>query len=151
MTNKYLIEPNELFSITYCNKEIHFEFGGFDHTIHEDIVEYGIEYYFDKSIDEIANNAKEWDSIDFRAIEKNYSKALLEAIDKKFKVNFLESFKEVYYPKQYNYVNNSIVLEANKINSKTLDFIKNNYQEIKTFLNDYYNLLELEFDIIIND
>ena len=137
-----------LFSECYAKENFAFNFGGFYHSIHDEVIDSLVDYEADyRGIEESSQEYEDfYGTIDFNATCKNYVESMLKAIDKKLGCNLQECFIEIISPKYYNYTTDYILLDKTKANEKLIELF-NQEQELKNYFDDYYNFAELEFDL----
>lgn len=137
-----------LFEQIYSKNHLAFNFGGFYHSIHDNIVDSLVEQQADYL--ELKENTQEYDNfygaIDFNKTFQNYIDSMLEAIDKKFGCNLKECFVERVKPSCYNSSTDYILLDKSKANND-LKKLFSQEQELKDYFDDIYNFSELEFEI----
>jgi hypothetical protein len=126
-----------------------FEFGGFYQGLYHDIIESAIERDLEYVNEQYGLDIDESDNdlFDYDATCLNYANSLLKAIDKELKTNFCECFVKIDKPKYYNYSTDALQLDRTKANKKLLDLIYKDDSELKDFLNNFDNCIELEFDV----
>jgi len=122
-------------------KEIEFNlnFGGFYESIHSHKIDDSISNYYDKDIDDIYDDPKIYDQIDFKAMQKNYCiewlDEYLKIVDNHNQLNI--EFKGIDSPKYYNFetdkinavINESIVDSIIKdANHDLIEYINENSQ-----------------------
>ena len=128
--------------------EFNLNFGGFYESIHSYMIDDSIANYYDKDIDDIYENDKIYNQIDFKAMQKNYC---IEWLNEYLKIvdnhNLLGvKFKGINSPEYYNYetdkinasINESIVDRLIKnANHDLIEYINENSQSYDGF-NSWY-------------
>ena len=132
-----------LFTIIESYNEAHFNFGGFYHTIHDAVIDSNVEAMNTIEINDCGID------VDYNSSQRNYCDALLESIDTKFKTNFKDCFVRIWSPDYYNYNNDSILIDLTKLNNAAKNLVYNvkKQKKLENYLNDFNNLLELEFEV----
>lgn len=134
--------------------EFNLNFGGFYESIHSYMIDDSIANYYDKDIDDIYENDKIYDQIDFKAMQKNYC---IEWLNEYLKIvdnhNLLGvKFKGIESPEYYNYetdkinasINESIVDRLIKnANHDLIEYINQNSQSYDGFHSHYIGFNEV--------
>jgi len=134
--------------------EFNLNFGGFYESIHSYMIDDSIANYYDKDIDDIYENDKIYDQIDFKAMQKNYC---IEWLNEYLKIvdnhNLLGvKFKGINSPEYYNYetdkinasINESIVDRLIKnANHDLIEYINQNSQSYDGFHSHYIGFNEV--------
>lgn len=134
---------NNLLEINTNQQEIIFNFGGFYDSNHLAIIESNLDSTIDNIDNEKIKEFKKNDLFDFENTKINYTKALLKLIDNNFNTNFLECFKQVWSPKEYNFATDKIILDYQNFKLKDNETI----DKIEAFLINIENYSGLEFEI----
>ena len=134
---------NNLLEINQKDQEIIFNFGGFYDSNHLTLIESNLDSTLDTIDSEKIKDFKKNELFDFENTKMNYTKALLKLIDDKFNTNFLECFKQVWSPKEYNFATDQIILDFQNFKLKDNETIN----KIATFLINIENYSNLEFEI----
>ena len=126
-----------------------FEFGGFYQGLHHDIIESAMERDLDYINEQHGLDIDESDNdlFDYDATCLNYVDSLLQAIDRELQTNFVECFVKIDSPKYYNYSTDALQLDRTIANKVLIDLIFKDDSELKDFLNNFDNCIELEFDV----
>lgn len=137
-----------LFNECYTKENLAFNFGGFYHSIHDEVIDSLVDREADyREIEEWTQEYNDfYKTIDFNATCDNYVESMLEAIDKKLGCNLQECFIEIISPRYYNYTTDYILLDKTKANDKLMELF-NQEQELKNYFDDIYNFIELEFEL----
>lgn len=138
---------NTLLFYNETTQEIQFNFGGFYNSKHLAIIESNLESTLSNIESDKIKEFKNNELFDFETTKINYTKALLKLLDNEFKTNFLECFKKIWSPKEYNYFTDIIILDFKKFTDKDIDTIKS----IETFLENIENYNDLEFETAFFD
>ena len=120
------------------NKQVEFNlnFGGFYESIHSYMIDNFIADFYDKDIEDIYEDNKIYDEIDFKAMKKNYCiewlSEYLNIIDNHNQLNI--KFKGIESPEYYNF-------ETDKINASINEFaidhiIKNANYDLIEYINE---------------
>lgn len=134
---------NNLLEINTNQQEIIFNFGGFYNSNHLTLIESKLDSTLDNIDNEKIKEFKKDQLFDFENTKINYTKALLKLIDNNFNTNFLECFKQVWSPKEYNFLTDQIILNFQNFSLKNNETI----DKIETFLKNIGNYIDLEFEI----
>lgn len=134
---------NNLLEINTNQQEIVFNFGGFYDSKHLILIESNLASSIDNIDNEKIKEFKKDQLFDFENTKMNYTKALLKLIDNNFNTNFLECFKEIWSPKEYNFITDQIILDFQNFKFKDIETIN----KIATFLINIENYSDLEFEI----
>lgn len=148
---------SNLLEINTNLQEIIFNFGGFYDSNHLTIIESNLDSTLDNIDIEKIKEFKKDQLFNFEITKMNYTKALLKLIDDKFNTNFLECFKQVWSPKEYNFITDQIILDYKNFSlirtfydNFSLKFcFKDNetINKIEAFLKNIENYSDLEFEI----
>ena len=120
------------------NKQVEFNlnFGGFYESIHSYMIDNSIADFYDKDIEDIYEDDKIYDQIDFKTMKKNYCieylNEYLKIIDNHNQLNI--KFKGINSPEYYNF-------ETDKINAAINEFaidhiIKNANYDLIEYINE---------------
>jgi len=134
--------------------EFNLNFGGFYESIHSYMIDDSIANYYDKDIEDIYEDDKIYDQIDFKAMQKNYC---IEWLSEYLKIvdnhNLLGvKFKGIESPEYYNYetdkinasINESIVDRLIKnANHDLIEYINQNSQSYDGFHSHYIGFNEV--------
>lgn len=134
---------NNLLETNTNQQAIIFNFGGFYNSNHLVIIENNLDSTLDNIDNDKIKEFKKDQLFDFENTKINYAKALLKLIDSKFNTNFLDCFKEVWSPKEYNYYTDQIILDFQNFSFKDDETIN----KIEAFLKNIENYSDLEFEI----
>jgi len=116
--------------------EFNLNFGGFYESIHDHMIDDSIANYYDKDIEDIYEDDKIYNEIDFKAMQKNYCiewlNEYLKIVDNHNLLNI--KFKGIESPEYYNF-------ETDKINASINEFaidhiIKNANYDLIEYINE---------------
>jgi len=140
--------------------EFNLNFGGFYESIHSHIIDDSIANYYNKDIDNICDDDRIYDLIDFKAMQKNYGKEwlseYLKIVDGVTNHNQLSiKFKEIVSPEYYNFETDRI---GSLISESIVDnIIKNSDYDLIEYINensqsyDGFNSFYVGFEEVIKN
>tara|TARA_R110001592_G_scaffold289819_1_gene558952 strand:+ start:1250 stop:1849 length:600 start_codon:yes stop_codon:yes gene_type:complete len=110
------------------------EFGGFYHSLHEDIIDDAIRNLFQDDIDfDSFYESDEYESIDWNSVHNQYCKIYIDILNHELDLNL--KFIKLNSPRFYNFETDKIEAE---ISGKEFNKLKSEYLNSKEFI-DYVN------------
>jgi hypothetical protein len=121
--------------------ELALNFGGFYHSIHDDLVDSFVDRNHDFDSEQEQEIEDHCDSVDYKRTYVNYCCAYVEAIKNFLKENGAEvnlEFVELESPKEYNFKTDVIIVKIEEADqAKIIKFIKKDFnQELLEYVKD---------------
>lgn len=121
------------------------EFGGFYHSIHSNIIDYGMRNSFKDDVDfDTFYDSDEYDKIDWNSVHNEYCKIYIDILNHELDLNL--KFIKLNSPRFYNFETDKIEAE---ISDKEFNKLKTEYLKSKEFI-DYVNESSKSYDGFIS-